>query len=163
MLARALLVSSLAAAAACGGTSAPVAPAPGNAPSAAPASTSFALEGVSWTIAAGGTVSADGEYGQKLTTPAFELSLMAWPRSEAFVQTAGQQLEATPGAQVLHQVDGGEYAFEIVLDTGGVVDGSVLVADPGGGDGVMCGFKLAAGADWHPALAACTSLARAGD
>ena len=52
------------------------------------------LEGVPWTIAAAGTVAADGEYGQKLTTPDFALDLTAWPRSEVFVQTSAEQLEA---------------------------------------------------------------------
>lgn len=92
---------------------------------------------------------------------------MPWPRSEAFVQTAAEQLAGTqetdPSAHVVHQLEGGEYAFQLVVATGGILDGSVLVPDPSGGDSAMCGFKLPADADWHPALAACASLARAGD
>jgi hypothetical protein len=170
MIARAVVLVSLIAAAGCGNKArpAPTTPAGGaGATGGAAASTVVALDGVPWTLAVAGTVSADEDYGQKVTAPGFELGVMGWPRSEAFVQTAAEHLdgmrESAPGLQVLHQVDGGEYAFEVVVDTGSVVDGTVLVPEPDGGDGAMCGFKLERGADWHPALAACRSLTRAGD
>lgn len=166
MVARALAFTSLLAAA-CGSKASPVAPSssgPGGAAPVAAGSTSFELAGAAWTIAVDGIVTADGEYDQKITTLAFELSVMPWPRADAFVQTSGEELDGTrrddPSAKVLHQADNGEYAFELVLETAGKIDGSVLVADPEGGDGAMCGFELAPGSDWHAALAACASLTR---
>lgn len=62
MLARALTLSSLFLAAACGHHAAPAAntPAGGTSPSVS-ASTTLALDGAPWTIAVAGTAAADGE------------------------------------------------------------------------------------------------------
>lgn len=174
-LARPLSLSMLfvATVAACGGKATPSPQAP-QAPQSigapgpgASASTTFTFDGAPWTIAVAGTLAADADYGQRLATADFELTLMPWPRSEVFVQTASESIEAArredPSAQVLHQQDGGASAFEIVVATGAKVDGSVLVPDPDGGDGVMCGFAVAPGADWQRPLAACRSVTRAVD
>lgn len=136
-------------------------------PPAAPATTAttaVTLDGVTWTVAADGTVD-DTEGGQRVTTPGFTLTVMAWPRSDAFVETLTEHLDGArqtdPALEVLHQADQGRYHFEAVLRTQGAIDGTVLVPSPTEGDGAMCGFKLAADADWHAALAACQSLATA--
>ena len=169
MLARALVLSSLLVATACGGkaatTTTPAAPTP--APPTPAASTPFELEGVSWTIAVAGDVAPDPEYGLVMTTADFKLELMPWPRSEVFVQTIPEQLEAArkqyPSVEVLHQADHGPYHFELVIAAPGLVDGTVIMPDPDEGDSVLCSFEVPAGSDWRPALAACNSIARARD
>ncbi len=166
MIARRSVVGALLAAG-CAGQAAPasvLAP-PVKSPAPGAASSTVTLADARWTIAVDGTIAAVGEHGQTVTTPTFVLGLQPWPRSTMFVQTLAEQLHAGHRAGdeqiVLHQRDGGDHAYEVVLDAGETVDGIVLVADPGGGDGAMCSFSLPRASDWRPALAACASVARA--
>lgn len=167
MFIRALALSSLCAAAACGGKAAsPGAPTtPGAPPPARVASTPFELGGVAWTVAVDGSVGSDGDGGVQVTTAGYQLNLMPWPRSDAFVQTIAEQLDAAnrhyQSVDVLHQADHGAYHWELVVGAAGLADGTVLVPDPDEGDSILCDFKVPDSTDWRAALAACNSIARA--
>ena len=122
--------------------------------------TAVTLAGLGWTMTGTGIRSEPGRQAPWVVTgPGWTVVVDAWTAAAA--PTLEHALAEARGSDepdhVLRERASGGGAFELVTARGGLANGTVVVAGPGGG-GVVCRFEVIAASRWDRIVDACRSL-----